>query len=138
MILPYYQVMATSDERTNSLVVRAPENIQIQIEKILEVIDNPKNTKNLISIKIKNILATDLSLIIQNLINYKYSMNPGVCIGENKTNKLILLEEPKRLQEITKIINELDTQPKYFSATFIAKLKNSKADNLSNLINSIR
>ena len=138
MILPYFQINATSDERTNSLIIRAPENIHIQIQKVLEVIDNPKNTKNSISIKINNILATDLSLIIQNLINHKYNTNPGICIGDNKTNKLILIEEPKRLQEITKIINDLDTQPKYFSKVFIAKLKNAKADNLSNIVNSIR
>lgn len=138
MIIPLYQINVTSDERTNSLVVRAPESIQKQIASILEIIDNPKNTKNLIVIKLKHIPANDLSNIIQNLITFKYKENPGICLGDNKTNKIILLEEPKRLEELTKIINDIDTQPKYYSSIFVSKLKNAKADTLANLMNSIR
>jgi hypothetical protein len=138
MIIPYCQITATSDERTNSLIVRAPENIQTQIQKILEVIDNPKNTKTLTIIKIKNIPANDLAIIIQNLITFKFKELAGVCVGENKTNKIILLEEPKNSIEISDIINKIDTNPKYNSNSFIMKLKNSKADKIANIINSIR
>jgi len=138
MIIPYCQVNVTSDERTNLLIVRAPESIQTQIQKILEVIDNPKNTKTLTIIKIKNIPANDIAMIIQSLLIFKYKELAGVCIGENKTNKIILLEETKNSIEVINIINKIDTNPKYNSNSFIMKLKNSKADAIANVLNSIK
>ena len=138
MILPYYQVKATSDERTNSLIVRAPESIQIQIQKILEVIDNPYNTKSLEITKINHIPAQDLSAIIQNVITYKYKSNPGICLGDNKTNKIIILEEPKNLLELREIISKLDTKIIFNDTILIKKLKNANSSQLSNLINNLR
>lgn len=138
MIIPTYQINVTSDERTNSLIVRAPESIQIQIQKILEIIDNPKNTKTLTIFKINKIPAVDLATIIQNIMNYKYKEFAGICISENKTNKIILLEEPKNINELSDIIKNLDTNTKYQSNSFIYKLKNAKADQLVNILNSIK
>lgn len=138
MIIPYCQINVTSDERTNSLIVRAPENIQIQIQKILEVIDNPKNTKVLSIIKIQKIPAVDLAIIINNLLNYKYQEKAGFCIGDIKTNKIIILEEPKNIEKILEIITKLDDSPKYNTNAFILKLKNSKPEIISNIMNSIK
>lgn len=138
MILPYFQVNVTSDERTNSLIVRAPENIQIQIQKILEVIDNPKNTKSLEIVKINHIPAQDLSQILQTFITYKYTTNPGICIGENKTNKIIILEDQKNLLELKAIINKLDVKTNSSDTTIIKKLKNANSTQISNILNSLR
>ena len=138
MIIPFFQVNATSYEPSNMLIVRAPESIQIQIQKILEVIDNPKNTKSLEIIKLNYLPASDVSLIIQNVINYKYKNNPGISIGEPKTNKLIILEEPKNLIELKNIIKNLDNKSISSNNVVLNKLKNAKADQISNILNQIK
>lgn len=138
MILPYFQINATSDERTNSLIVRAPESIQYQIQKILDVIDNPKNTKSLEITKINYISAKELSQILQTIINYKYTKNPGICIGDDKTNKIILLEEPKNLIELKVLINKLDVKTNSYDTTLIKKLKNSNPIQITNILNNLR
>ena len=138
MIIPSFQVNATSYEPSNMLIVRAPESIQIQIQKILEVIDNPKNTKSLEIIKLNYLPASDVSLIIQNVINYKYKNNPGISIGEPKTNKLIILEEPKNLIELKNIIKDLDNKSISSNNVVLNKLKNAKADQIGNILNQIK
>lgn len=138
MIIPFFQVNATSYEPSNMLIVRAPESIQIQIQKILEVIDNPKNTKSLEIIKLNYLPASDVSLIIQNVINYKYKNNPGISIGEPKTNKLIILEEPKNLIELKNIIKDLDNKSISSNNVVLNKLKNAKADQIGNILNQIK
>ena len=120
------------------LIVRAPESIQIQIQKILEVIDNPKNTKSLEIIKLNYLPASDVSLIIQNVINYKYKNNTGISIGEPKTNKLIILEEPKNLIELKNIIKDLDNKSISSNNVVLNKLKNAKADQIGNILNQIK
>lgn len=138
MIIPFFQVNATSYEPSNMLIVRAPESIQIQIQKILEVIDNPKNTKSLEIIKLNYLPASDVSLIIQNVINYKYKNNPGISIGEPKTNKLIILEEPKNLIELKNIIKDLDNKSISSNNVVLNKLKNAKSDQIGNILNQIK
>ena len=138
MIIPSFQVNATSYEPSNVLIVRAPESIQIQIQKILEVIDNPKNTKSLEIIKLNYSSASDVSLIIQNVINYKYKNNPGISIGEPKTNKLIILEEPKNLIELKNIIKDLDNKSISSNNVVLNKLKNAKSDQIGNILNQIK
>ena len=138
MIIPFFQVNATSYEPSNMLIVRAPESIQIQIQKILDVIDNPKNTKSLEIINLNYLSASDVSLIIQNVINYKYKNNPGISIGEPKTNKLIILEEPKNLIELKNIIKDLDNKSISSNNVVLNKLKNAKADQIGNILNQIK
>lgn len=138
MIIPFSQVNATSYEPSNALIVRAPENIQQQIQKILEIIDNPKNTKSLEIIKIEFLPATDISSIIQNVINYKSIKNPGICIGDNKTNKVIILEENKNIIDIKNIIKQLDKKSNINNNILITKLKNANSSQLANLLNSIK
>lgn len=138
MILPFYQLNVTSDERTNSLIVRAPENIQAQIQKILEVIDNPYNTKSIEIIKINHIPAQDMAQIIQNIINYKYTIKPGLCMGDNKSNKIIILEENKNLIDLKNIVNKLDFKTNQSSNSIIYKLKNAKPDQISSLLNLLK
>lgn len=138
MILPHYQINVTSDERTNSLIVRAPDSIQIQIQKILEVIDNPMNTKSVEILKINHIPAQDIAQIIQNVINYKYINKPGICIGDNKSNKIIILEENKNIIDLKNIVNKLDIKTNQSNNSLIYKLKNAKPDQISNLLNFLK
>lgn len=137
-MLPHIQVKATSLEEKNILVVKAPESIQKQIEKMLEIIDKPNNNKELTIVKLNYISATDIATIIQNIIGYKNKTNPGIAIGDNKTNKIIILETKENLKDFMDIILKLDNKSNQTNSIFITKLKNANSTQLSNLLNQIR
>ena len=130
------QVIATSEPNKNVLIVKAPETIQQQIEKILLVLDSPTNNKELYIRKINYILATDLSTIISNIIRYKNGT--GICVGDTNTNKLIILEEKEKLKDLMYVINKIDQKSNMANSSFIIKLKNAKADQISNLLGGIK
>ena len=131
------RVVATSDERTNALVVRGPESVHNQIEKILQIIDQPNNTKELSVIKINHVPATDMAAIMQNLIIYRQKTNPGICVADPKTNKIIICEEPKFIKEMEKLVALIDSKPEYKSPAFVLKLKNARNDRLADILNKI-
>lgn len=137
-MIPHIQVKATSLEEKNILVVRAPESIQKQIEKMLEIIDKPNNNKELIIIKLNYIPANDTATILQNIINYKNKNNPGMSIGDAKTNKLIILESKENIKDLNLIVSKLDTKYNQANPIFITKLKNANSTQLSNLLNQIK
>lgn len=137
-MIPHIQVKATSLEEKNMLVVKAPESIQKQIEKMLEIIDKPNNNKELTIVKLNYIPANDTAIILQNIINYKNKNNPGMSIGDNKTNKIIILESKENLKDFMDIILKLDTKPNQANPIFITKLKNANSTQLSNLLNQIK
>ena len=130
------QVIATSEPNKNVLIVKAPETIQQQIEKILLVLDSPTNNKELYIRKINYISATDLSTIISNIIRYKNGT--GICVGDNNTNKLVILEEKEKLKDLLYVINKIDQKSNMANSSFIIKLKNAKADQISNLLGGIK
>ena len=137
-MIPHIQVKATSLEEKNILVVRAPESILKQIEKMLEIIDKPNNNKELIIIKLNYIPANDTATILQNIINYKNKNNPGMSIGDAKTNKLIILESKENIKDLNLIVSKLDTKYNQANPIFITKLKNANSTQLSNLLNQIK
>lgn len=136
MAIPF-QITITSDERTNALIVRAPENVQTQIQKILAIIDQPKNTKELSIIKINHMPAADMAAIVQNLINFRQKSAPGVCVADPKTNKILLCEEPKFIREMEKLIEAMDRKPEYRSPAFVVRLKNARSDQLAAIVQQI-
>ena len=72
------------------------------------------------------------------MIAYKYKTNPGICLGDNKTNKIIILEETKNLSELKEIISKLDTKIILNDTILVKKLKNANSTQLSNLLNNLR
>jgi type II secretory pathway component GspD/PulD (secretin) len=130
------QVIATYEESKNILIVKAPENIQEQVKKILLVLDSPTNKKELYISKMNYIPAQDLATIITNIIRYK-NLN-GICVGDIKTNKIVLLEEKENLSRLIKIIKDLDKEYNQKHPSFIIKMKNAKSDNIASLLGQIK
>lgn len=130
------QVIATSDETKNILVVKAPEEIQSQIKKMIEILDSPTTSKKLYIKKIQYLSATDLATIINNILKYKNSS--GVCVGENKTNKLVLLEDENKIKDLIDVIIKIDQKSNLSNPSFIIKLKNAKSNNIANLLGGLK
>lgn len=130
------QVIATSDETKNILVVKAPEEIQSQIKKMIEILDSPTTAKKLYIKKIQYLSATDLATIVNNILRYKNSS--GVCVGEGKTNKIVLLEDENKIKDLVDVINKIDQKSNLSNPSFIIKLKNAKSDNIANLLGGLK
>lgn len=132
------QIIATSEPNKNILIVKAPEEIQKQIKNMLLILDKPNNNKSLNIQKINYISAVDMAAIVQNIIRYKNNQNPGIAIGDNRTNKIIILENPKIIKDLLEVVKKLDIQKNQFQPAYIIKLKNAKADTIQSLINQIK
>ena len=138
-MIPHIQVIATSDPITNTLIIKAPDSIQKQIETMLEILDKPNNTKTLYIQKITYIPAQDLAQIIQTVMTFKSQrINTGIAIADAKSNKIIILDEKDNLQNITNIIKKLDSKYNQKNSTVILNLKQAKPDQIANLLNQIK
>jgi hypothetical protein len=77
-----------------------------------------------------------LATIVNNILRYKNSS--GVCVGEGKTNKIVLLEDENKIKDLVDVINKIDQKSNLSNPSFIIKLKNAKSDNIANLLGGLK
>lgn len=149
------QVKVSVDERTNTLIVKAPPEIQKQIEIMIKGLDNPSNgSKDIKVIPLVNAYASDLAPALQNVMNvYKpirvntanlaigsanwdSNLN-GLVLADTRTNQLIVISDKNAISNIEKIAKQLDKKPNEANSSFLIKLKNAKADNVSTILNDL-
>lgn len=149
------QIKVSVDEKTNTLIVKAPPEIQKQIEILIKELDNPSNgSKNIKVIRLIYTYASDLAPVLQNVMNiYKpirintanmaigstnWDSNiNGVVLADTRTNQLIIISDKSTISKIEQIAKQLDKKPNEANGEFLTKLKNAKADNLSSILNEI-
>lgn len=149
------QVKVSVDERTNTLIVKAPPEIQKQIETLIKELDNPSNgSKDIKVIPLAYAYASDLAPALQNVMNiYKpirintanmaigstnWDSNiNGLVLADTRTNQLIVISDKNAINNIEKIAKQLDKKPNEANSAFLIKLKNAKADNVSSILNDI-
>jgi len=149
------QIKVSVDERTNTLIVKAPPEIQKQIETLIKELDNPSNgSKDIKVIPLAYAYASDLAPALQNVMNiYKpirintanmaigstnWDSNiNGLVLADTRTNQLIVISDKNAIGNIEKIAKQLDKKPNEANSAFLTKLKNAKADSLSSMLNEI-
>lgn len=149
------QIKVSVDERTNTLIVKAPPEIQKQIETLIKELDNPSNgSKDIKVIPLAYAYASDLAPALQNVMNvYKpirintanmaigstnWDSNiNGLVLADTRTNQLIIISDKNAILNIEKIAKQLDKKPNEANSAFLTKLKNAKADSLSSMLNEI-
>lgn len=149
------QIKVSVDERTNTLIVKAPPEIQKQIETLIKELDNPSNgSKDIKVIPLAYAYASDLAPALQNIMNiYKpirintanmaigstnWDSNiNGLVLADTRTNQLIVISDKNAIGNIEKIAKQLDKKPNEANGAFLIKLKNAKADNVSSILNEI-
>jgi type II secretory pathway component GspD/PulD (secretin) len=149
------QIKVSVDERTNTLIVKAPPEIQKQIEILIKELDNPSNgSKDIKVIPLAYAYASDLAPALQNVMNiYKpirintanmaigstnWDSNiNGLVLADTRTNQLIIISDKNAILNIEKIAKQLDKKPNEANSAFLTKLKNAKADSLSSMLNEI-
>lgn len=149
------QIKVSVDERTNTLIVKAPPEIQKQIEAMIKELDNPSNgSKDIKVIPLAYAYASDLAPALQNVMNvYKpirintanlaigstnwdSNLN-GLVLADTRTNQLIVISDKNAISNVEKIAKQLDKKPNEANSAFLIKLKNAKADNVSTILNDI-
>ena len=119
-------VKVVADERTNSLVIKAPMTVQKQIESLVKDLDE-ENRQNL-GLKIVQLVylqASEISPLLSNVMSsYKpiqvkssqLSLNNstwnsdihGVVLPDDRTNKIIIVSDNRTSAIVEKVIKELD------------------------------
>ena len=149
------QIKVSVDERTNTLIVKAPPEIQKQIETLIKELDNPSNgSKDIKVIPLAYAYASDLAPALQNVMNFykpirintanmaigstNWDSNiNGLVLADTRTNQLIIISDKNAISNIEKIAKQLDKKPNEANSAFLIKLKNAKADNVSSILNDI-
>ncbi len=148
-------VKIVSDEKTNSLIIKAPIAMQKQIEQLVRDLDKEHNEMTeLRVIQLVYLQASEVSPALQNVMNnYKpipikssqFEINNnswnnslhGLVLADDRTNKLIIISDKTAVANIEKIVRELDTKVNITNSATITKLKNANAAAISEIINNI-
>jgi general secretion pathway protein D len=105
------------DERTNSLIILANQKQTDKIQQIVRELDRPtpKNLSNIQVIALENSQAEDLAKVLSSLAGHKTKEQEEAVISRNvsivadkPSNSLVIIAEPKELETLRSIINELD------------------------------
>ena len=148
-------VKIVSDEKTNSLIIKAPIAMQKQIEQLVRDLDKEHNEMTeLRVIQLVYLQASEVSPALQNVMNnYKpipikssqFEINNnswnnslhGLVLSDDRTNKLIIISDKTAVANIEKIVRELDTKVNFSNSATITKLKNANAATISEIVNNI-
>jgi type II secretory pathway component GspD/PulD (secretin) len=149
------QVKVTSDERTNTLIVKAPIALQKQIEQLIYDLDNQNKSKLEIKvIQLVYVQANEVAPLLQNVMNVikpnqiknsQMGLNNniwnseihGMILNDDRTNKLIIMSDLNTINNLDKIVKELDKKPNYVNNALVVRLKNTTPQNISDIFNEI-
>ena len=148
-------VKIVSDEKTNSLIIKAPIAMQKQIEQLVRDLDRENNEMTELKvIQLVYLQASEISPAMQNVMN-NYKPIPikssqieinnnnwnntlhGLVVADDRTNKLIIISDKTAVSNIEKIVKELDKKANISNSATITKLKNANSTTISEIINNI-
>ncbi len=152
-------VRASSDDYTNSIVVRANSRVFDQIEPIIEQLDvqapSPRETR---VFPLRYINATQVTSVINAVVNASQDpYRPGLTGGgpwwtqvfrpggpnqvavtaHAETNRLIVTAQPNLMPVVERVIKELDQPIQPTSTTFILSLNNASATEVASLMDQM-
>ncbi len=148
-------IRVSVDEKSNSLIVKAPLAVQKQIEQLILDLDREQQTAmNIKVIPLAYTQSSDVAPLLQKVMvafkpiqikSSQFGLNSnnwdseihGMVIPDERTNKIIIMSDKTTISNLEKIIKEIDKKPNYASNAFIAKLKNGSAVNLAGILTNV-
>lgn len=154
------KVEAEFDERTNSVIVTAPEPTLKIIEGLIKELDaNPITVTDLKVFHLQNATAFDVSYLLEDIfkpkadsgggndvIRYFYYEGGGqpnkkapkmTAVNDDRTNSVIVTAPKEMMKAIEDVITQLDTNPAAEEDLFIYKLRNAQSSNLEFVLNTL-
>jgi len=149
------QVKVMSDEKTNSLIIKAPIQIQKQIEQLVRDLDKENQVNSEIKvIQLVYLQAEELNPLLQSIMNsYKpvpikssqFGLNNnnwnsylhGIVLADYRTNKIILISDKITNNNIEKVVKDLDKKQNQADSILISKIKNANSNLISEILNNV-
>ena len=156
-------VKASSDDFSNSVIVNAPKEQQLEVEALIEEID--QQTEQPQSAKVYPLeyaIASELAPTVQNVLtsnaptgrggqgnqsvplSQRFSQAArfgsfqsafGTVVADDRTNTLIVTATSENHSMVAAVINDLDQPVEIMETTFVFPLTNAKADEISDILN---
>ena len=134
----------TASDSNNSLVITDYEENQSRLQRIITLLDTPKNQENIQVVAIKNAVASELVTIADRILNESSgdpntkSVDRVLFMADRRTNSIILkCSSKKRLQLAESLINKLDQPLNTSSNVHLVHLKNADSVQLAQVLRSV-
>ncbi len=134
-------VIILPDEAANALIVSAPREVQDEITRLLERLDQPTQMAQLMEVIVlqkakAEAIADQLQELVQAQQGSNQSNSAFSATADQRTNSLIVFASPDLMSTVKDIVRRLDTtEPKEVMALRVFRLKNAMADKLSEGLN---
>ncbi len=146
----YSQVKVTVDEKSNTLIVRAPKEQQIQIKKVIESLDIVGENNIVKVLPLENTSASSVAPVLGNVMRVlKPSMSSsissnsfdpllsGVVLSDDRSNQLIIITDKYTINNLVLIAKQLDKPMKLEDNIMFKKLKNANSSDIGLILNNI-
>ncbi|MCS1406885.1 MAG: putative type II secretion system protein D [Verrucomicrobia subdivision 3 bacterium] len=156
-------VVAVADERTNSLVVSAPDEFMPTIEEIVNQIDrNVDDITEIAVFHLEHADATETAQIIKNLFedqddedqpSFRFGRSDGrrrggnnqdsqrlqqqttvIAVADPRTNSVIVSASSGLMSQISQMINQLDNDNSRKQKVYVYSLEHADADNVAEIL----
>ena len=158
------RVVAVADERTNSLVVSAPEELIPTIEKVVEEIDRAAEDPTEVRVfRLRHADAYEMAEMITELYSddqtsqddQRPRFGPGsrgggqqqsssdsrtvldytvTAIADYRTKSVVVSAAPAQMAQIAQMIEELDSDPSKKQKVFVYRLQNADVENVAEIL----
>ncbi len=146
----YSQVKVTVDEKSNTLIVRAPKEQQIQIKKVIESLDIVGENNIVKVLPLENTSASSVAPVLGNVMRVlKPSMSSsissnsfdpllsGVVLSDDRSNQLIIITDKYTINNLVLIAKQLDKPMKLEDNIMFKKLNNANSSDIGLILNNI-
>lgn len=155
-------VQASSDDFSNSVIVNAPKDKQLEVEALIEQIDQQTEApQRAVVYKLDFAIASNVAPIIQNVLTSNaptgrggqgqqniplsqrfsqaarfgnFSASFGTVIADDYTNSLVVTATDENQRSVAQVIQQLDVEVEVVNTTFVIPLNNAPADQLADVM----
>jgi len=156
------RVLAVADQRTNSLVVSAPDELMPLIEQLIGEIDGVANKATEIDVfPLRYADATEMAQTITSVFDiYGYSSQGRgrsigrgsqrsmqserqmeedmvIAVADVRTNSVVVTAVREKMQLVGKMINQLDTDPSKDRKVFIYSIENANPESIQGILQNM-
>ncbi|MCG9895157.1 MAG: hypothetical protein MH204_06745, partial [Fimbriimonadaceae bacterium] len=159
-------IRASSDDFSNSVIVNAPSNRQLEVEALIEEIDQQTQQPQATRVfKLDYAVATEVLPVVQGVLQANSprgrggpsaqgnrggggggffgflfgggnAQQQGTATADDRTNTIVVTTIPDNITLVETVLKELDTEVPVASTTFVFPLQNARADAIAELMQS--
>jgi len=124
----------------NAVLVLAPQSAMDDIVTLIEELDQPQAPGTEVEVFfLKNAVASQVVTMLEGFYQERPGLGTNIrVVADVRTNSVIVNASPRELQEVTKLVREIDGRQSRATARIqVVPLKNALADELADFLNTI-